>query len=432
MSSFEIMLVALNIVVVLLLLVMLFRSNRATHDLQSGLLQLEKMLLRFEQQSNQELQQWRREQLETERAGRSELQTTLHTQAQTNLQTLTHISNQQQRVLTELIRQLEQVRSTVEQKLTYLQQDNSQKLELMRQTVEEKLQSTLEQRLGESFKLVSERLEQVHKGLGEMQTLASGVGDLRKVLSNVKTRGTLGELQLANILEQIFSVEQYDRNVLLKPGSQDRVEFAVKLPGPGKVEGQPHIYLPIDSKFPIADYERLLLAQEAGDREREVEAGKALSSAIKTEAKKIRDKYIAPPQTTEFALLFLPFEGLYAEVLRTPGLWEQLQRDYRVVVTGPSTLVALLNSLQMGFRTLAIQKRSSEVWQLLGAIKTKFGEFGTLLMKAQKKIEEAGRTIESAGDSTRRIERKLAKVQQLHDTEADRLLAPDLSSEESG
>ncbi len=372
---------------------------------------------------SQDMNQLRTDQSAQAREGRNELQTTLHLQSQTNLKTLELLANQQQKVLNDLVQQLDRMRTTVEQKLTTLQEDNSKKLEQMRSTVEEKLQSTLEQRLGESFKQVSERLEQVHKGLGEMQSLASGVGDLKKVLVNVKTRGMMGEIQLANLLEQIFAIEQYETNVAVRPGSQEKVEFALKLPA--KEEAKGFIYLPIDSKFPLEDYQRLLHAQEAGDKEAEQEALKQLVASIKREARKIRDKYIVPPHTTDFAILFLPFEGLYAEVIRRPGLWDELQRECRVVISGPSTLAALLNSLQMGFRTLAIQKRSSEVWQLLGAVKAKFSTFGQLLEKAQKKIEEAGRSIESAGSSSRQIEKKLAKVQELELVDASQILSID-------
>jgi DNA recombination protein RmuC len=368
-----------------------------------------------------EFQSFRAEHADSSRMGRQELQQTMHAQSQTNLQTLSQISQQQQLVLGNLVTQIEQMRAIVEQKLTTLQEDNHKKLEQMRSTVEEKLQSTLEKRLGESFRQVSDRLEQVHKGLGEMQALANGVGDLKKVLVNVKTRGVMGEIQLGNILEQILAPEQFAANVAINPNNQERVEFAVKLPAHD--EQQEVIYLPIDAKFPVEDYQRLIQAQEDGDKDRELEALKGLVSRIKQEARKIRDKYIQPPYTTDFAILFLPFEGLYAEVLRRPGLWEELQRDCRVVITGPSTLAALLNSLQMGFRTLAIQKRSSEVWQLLGAVKTKFGAFAQLLAKAQKKIEEAGRSIESAGVSTRQIEKKLAKVQELELSEAGQLIS---------
>jgi len=268
---------------------------------------------------------------------------------------------------------LEQLRRTVEERLLLMQQDNGRKLDQMRATVDERLNATLEQRLGESFKLVSERLEAVYKGLGEMQTLASGVGDLKKVLTNVKTRGIWGEIQLGNLLEQILTPEQYATNVLTKAGSNDRVEFAVKLPAR---DGQDSIiWLPIDAKFPIEDYERLIAAQDQANLPRIEELGKSLENRIKLEGKTIRDKYIDPPHTTDFGILFLPVEGLYAEVLRRPGLCEILQREYKVVITGPTTLAALLNSLQMGFRTLAIEKRSSEVWSLLSAVKTEFGKF---------------------------------------------------------
>lgn len=316
---------------------------------------------------------------------------------------------------------LEQVRETVEKKLSALQEDNSKKLEQMRATVDEKLNQTLEKRLGESFKLVSERLEQVHKGLGEMQSLASGVGDLKKVLTNVKTRGTLGEIQLDNILEQILSPDQYERNVVIKRGSAERVDFAVKLPG--KDDEEKHVLLPIDSKFPLEDYQKLMDAQEAGDILAATEAAKLLEVRIKQEAKSIQDKYINPPSTTDFALMFLPIEGLFAEVLRRAGLWETLQREYRVILTGPTTLTALLNSLQMGFRTLAVQKRSSEVWKLLGVVKTEFGKFGEVLEKTQKKLQEASHTIETATTRSRAIERRLRSVEEVPAVEAPQLLA---------
>ncbi len=309
------------------------------------------------------------------------------------------------------VTQLEQVRNTVEKQLMNLQRDNSEKLEKMRQTVDEKLHQTLEQRLGESFKLVSDRLEQVQKGLGEMQSLASGVGDLKKVLANVKTRGTLGEIQLDNILEQILSPDQYESKVAVKNGSLERVDFAVRLPGKDDVADT--VLLPIDAKFPLEDYQRMVEAEESGDVGVAVEASKMLEARIKTEARSIQEKYLNPPRTTDFALMFLPIEGLFAEVLRRPGLWDRLQRDYHVVVTGPTTLSALLNSLQMGFRTLAIQKRSSEVWKLLGAVKSEFGKFGDILEKTQKKLQEASHTIDSAAVRSRAIERKLRSVESL-------------------
>lgn len=316
---------------------------------------------------------------------------------------------------------LELLRKTVEEQLLHLQKDNSQKLEQMRVTVDEKLTSTLEKRLGESFKLVSDRLEMVHKGLGEMQTLASGVGDLKKVLTNVKTRGIWGEVQLGNLLEQVLTPEQYALNVATKPGSNDRVEFAIKIPA--KDGNDSIIWLPIDAKFPLEDYERLLDAQDKGDLSLMEEAGKSLENRIKSEAKSIHLKYIDPPHTTDFGILFLPIEGLYAEVLRRPGLCDQLQRDYKVVITGPTTLAALLNSLQMGFRTLAIEKRSSEVWNLLGAVKTEFGKFVEILEKTQKKLQEASHTIETATKKSRTIERKLKTVQTLPIEESTALLA---------
>lgn len=314
---------------------------------------------------------------------------------------------------------LEKMRDTIEGKLTLLQEDNSRKLEQMRATVDEKLHATLEKRLGESFRLVSDRLEQVHKGLGEMQSLAKGVGDLKKVLTNVKTRGTWGEIQLGSLLEQILTEEQYAQNVATKKGNE-RVEFAIRLPGRG--ENDREVWLPVDAKFPQEDYQKLLEAQELSDAQMAEEAARQLENRIKAEAKAIKEKYLDPPHTTDFGIMFLPTEGLYAEVLRRPGLCETLQRVYRVVVTGPTTLAALLNSLQLGFRTLAIEKRSSEVWALLGAVKTEFGKFGDILDKTQKKLQEASNTIETAAKKTRTIERKLKKVQELPAEDAGHLL----------
>ena len=319
---------------------------------------------------------------------------------------------------------LEQMRNTVERQLRVLQEENSKKLEQMRSTVDEKLQTTLEKRLGESFKQVSERLEQVYKGLGEMRSLASGVGDLKKVLTNVKTRGTWGEIRLGNILEQILTPEQYEVNVAIKKNSSDRVEFAIKLPGQN-VDKDTIVWMPIDSKFPQEDYQRLIDAQEAADKEQAEKSIKNLETRIKLEAKKIKEKYIDPPYTTDFGIMFLPVEGLYAEVLRRPGLCDTLQREYRVVVTGPTTLAALLNSLQMGFRTLAIEKRSSEVWELLGAVKTQFGQFGDALSKTKKKLQEASNSIDSAEIRTRAIERKLRDVQEIPEKDSVELIEKD-------
>ncbi|WP_341325822.1 DNA recombination protein RmuC [Methylotuvimicrobium sp. KM2] len=315
---------------------------------------------------------------------------------------------------------LETLRQSVETKLAHIQTDNNLKLEQMRQTVDEKLHNTLEQRLGESFKLVSERLEQVHNGLGEMRNLASGVGDLKKVLSNVKIRGTWGEVQLENLLEQLLSPDQYAKNVSTRPKSNDRVEFAIKLPG--RDLNNSVVWLPIDAKFPLEDYQKLAEAQEMADLSAMEEAGKALETRIKAEAKAIRDKYLEPPHTTDFALLFLPIEGLYAEVIRRPGLSDLLQRDYRVTLVSPTTLAAILNSLQMGFRTLAIEKRSSEVWQVLGAVKTEFGKFGDVLAKTKKKLDEARDTIDKAEVRTRAIGRQLRQVEALPKEESSLLL----------
>jgi len=322
---------------------------------------------------------------------------------------------------------LDKLRETVEDRLRLIQEDNARKLEQMRVTVDEKLHDTLEKRLGESFKLVSERLELVQRGLGEMQSLASGVGDLKKVLSNVKTRGTFGEVQLASLLEQILSPGQYETNVESKKGSGQRVEFALRLPGrDGTAEGM--VWLPLDAKFPQEDYLRLVEAQESADAAAAEEAARQLERAIREMAKAIRDKYLDPPHTTDFGIMFLPTEGLYAEVLRRPGLAETLQRDCKVLAAGPTTLAALLNSLQMGFRTLAIEKRSAEVWTLLGAVRTEFSKFGAVLEKTSKKLQEAGNHIDQAAVRTRAIERKLRDVQELPQAEAGALLdMPEMS-----
>jgi DNA recombination protein RmuC len=313
---------------------------------------------------------------------------------------------------------LAELRQSVEQRLAAIQQDNAAKLEQMRATVDEKLHATLEQRLGESFKQVAERLEQVHRGLGDMQTLARDVGSLSRVLSGVKTRGVFGEVQLAALLEQVFTPEQYGVNVATVPGSRERVEFAVKLPGSAETP----IWLPIDAKFPREDYERLLDAQERADAAGAEAAAKALENRLRLEARTIADKYLAPPHTTDFALLFLPTEGLYAEALRRPGLFEALQREQRVMLTGPTTLLATLGSLQMGFRTLALEKRSSEVWAVLGAVKTEFGKFGDVLAKTKKKLDEASGTIGDAEVRTRQMARKLKGVEQMPEAQTQALL----------
>ncbi|OGU21798.1 MAG: recombinase RmuC [Geobacteraceae bacterium GWF2_54_21] len=322
---------------------------------------------------------------------------------------------------------LDKLRDGVDARLRMIQEDNAKKLEQMRATVDEKLHDTLERRLGESFKLVSERLELVQRGLGEMQSLAIGVGDLKKVLTNVKSRGTFGEIQLASLLEQILAPGQYDSNVETRPGSGQRVEFALKLPGRDGVQ-ESSVWLPLDAKFPQEDYIRLLEAQELGDPVAALEASKTLDRAVREMARNIRDKYLEPPHTTDFGVMFLPTEGLYAEVLRLPGLFDVLQREFKVIVAGPTTLAALLNSLQMGFRTLAIEKRSAEVWNLLGSVRSEFSKFGVVLEKTRKKLQEAGNQIDLAATRTRVIERKLRDVQDIPREYADNLL----EAEESG
>lgn len=310
----------------------------------------------------------------------------------------------------------ERLKTAVEGRLTAIQADNAAKLDEMRRTVDEKLHATLEQRLGESFRLVSERLEQVHRGLGEMQTLAAGVGDLKRVLTNVKTRGTWGEVQLAALLEQLLTAGQFAANVPTRPGSAERVDFAIRLPG--RDDGA-EVWLPIDAKFPVEDYQRLLDASEPVAAE---EAAKAIETRLKNEAKSIRDKYVEPPHTTDFAILYLPVEGLYAEALRRPGLAESLQRDFRVSLAGPTTLAAMLNSLQMGFRTLAIEQRSAEVWAVLGAVKTEFGKFGEALAHTKKKLDEASNSIARAETRTRQLSRRLKDVEALPAGDAERLI----------
>ena len=336
-------------------------------------------------------------------------------------------AKQMDALILKIEQKMESLRTTVEQKLQTIQNDNAQKLEQMRQTVDEKLHETLEKRLGESFKVVSEQLDRVGQGLGEMKVLASGVGDLKKVLTNIKTRGTWGEIQLGNLLDQILTREQYSENVVTKKGSRENVEFALKLPG--KEDGV--VWLPIDAKFPKEDYEKLIEAQELADLNLVNDARKSLEARIKASAKDIRDKYLDPPHTTDFGVLYLPTEGLYAEILRIPKLWEFLQKEYRVMIAGPTTIAALLNSLQMGFRTLAIEKRAGEVWNLLSAVKTEFGKFGDLLDKTHKQLQTASNTIEDAAKKSRTIERKLKNVQGLPPAQSAHLLEELGDSEKS-
>ena len=399
--------VALVVLVVLLVVVLLrlgdlARAARESAIAGSRLDAIAEQSERLERGLRAELTQARTEAAANAKTLREELGGALSRLAQTNEQ------------------RLEAVRATIEQRLELLRGDNAQKLEQMRATVDEKLHATLEQRLGQSFKQVSDWLEQVHRGLGEMQSLAAGVGDLKRVLTNVKTRGTWGEMQLESLLEQVLTPAQYEKNVATRPGANERVEFAIRLPG-RDAGGQPCL-LPIDAKFPLADYQQLLDAQERADSAAVELYAKALERRIRDQAAEIHAKYVAPPHTTDFALLYLPLEGLYAEVLRRPGLLDALQRDYRVSVTGPTTLAAMLNSLQMGFRTLAIEQRSSEVWKRLGAVKTEFAKFGEVLAATRKKLEQASNSIGDAEVRTRAIERQLRDVEALPPGDAAPLL----------
>jgi DNA recombination protein RmuC len=330
------------------------------------------------------------------------------------------LSVQLQRLGESNARRLAEVRATLDAQLAQLQQTNAAKLDEMRRTVDEKLQSTLEARLGESFKQVAERLEQVHKGLGEMQTLAQGVGDLQRVLTNVKTRGMFGEVQLEALLEQVLTAEQYARQVETKPRSNQRVDFAIRFPGRHS-DGVP-VWLPIDAKFPRDDYERLLDAQERADATAADAAGRALESRIRQEAKSIGESYLCPPHTTDFAILFLPIESLYAEVLRRPGLMDSLQRQYRVTIAGPTTLLAMLNSLHMGFRTLALEQQASEVWKVLGAVKTEFERYGIWVEKVREQVRKASDTLDNAHTRTNQMRRALKVVEALPEAQAQVLL----------
>lgn len=417
-------------VVILLQVAVLLRGNRRQDDEQRfRVLQetQEKGLMRLERELREELARGRREDAEEafrDREERAQSSTLLSRAVTTQVgqfgalqaERLEAFARELNRFSLGLDERFERLKLTVEGRLTAMQADNANKLEEMRRTVDEKLHATLEQRLGESFKLVSDRLEQVHRGLGEMQTLAAGVGDLKRVLTNVKTRGTWGEVQLSALLEQLLTADQFAANVATKPGSGERVDFAIRLPG--KQDGA-EVWLPLDAKFPIEDYQRLIDAQEPAAIE---EAAKAIEIRLKNEAKSIREKYVAPPHTTDFAILYLPIEGLYAEALRRPGLAEVLQRDYRVSLAGPTTLAAMLNSLQMGFRTLAIEQRSAEVWAVLGAVKTEFGKFGEALAHTRKKLDEASNSIAKAETRTRQLSRKLKEVEALPVADSEQLI----------
>ncbi len=423
--------------VVFLLMLLRGKAPESFADMKLKMELMERGQERLEKLLREEMGRNRDEATAHSRQNREELSKTLNSFANSLLNRMAEIAHFQKNQLDTFARQLnaltdsnekklEGMKNAVEARLKDLQEDNSRQLDRMRATVDEKLQGTLEKRLGESFRQVSERLEQVHKGLGEMQTLASGVGDLKKALTNVKTRGIWGEIQLEALLEEILAPEQYDRNVKPKENSGEVVEFALRLPGRDDDNGTP-VWLPIDAKFPLEDYQRLVDAQERADKTGADTAAKMLEVRVKACARDIAEKYIHPPTTTDFGIMFLPTEGLYAEVARRMGLLEAIRREHRVVVAGPTTFAALLNSLQMGFRTLAIQKRSSEVWQLLGAVKSEFGKFGDVLDGVRKKLEQASNTMESAARRSRSIERKLRGVQELPSGEAQLLLEEEKS-----
>jgi DNA recombination protein RmuC len=388
----------------LLLLVLLRRpsgnNEAAVQALQQSLQSMHEKLERIERELRTEI-------TESSRGGRQELTQNLALFQQSQVQQLTLMQKS--------------IGDTLNQQLQQLQKSNADKLDEMRRTVDEKLQTTLEKRLSESFKQVAERLEQVHNGLGQMQKLADGVGSLQRVLTNVKTRGMFGEVQLEALLEQVLTIEQYAKQVETKPRSNQRVDFAIRFPGRGGADGEP-VWLPIDAKFPREDYERLLDAQDRADGVAAEIAAKALEVRIRTEAKSIAESYLAPPHTTDFAILFLPTEGLYAEVLRRPGLMDTLQRDYRVTLAGPTTLLAMLNSLHMGFRTLALEQQASEVWKVLGAVKTEFERYGDWVEKVREQVQKAADTLDRADTRSRQMRRALKNVEALPEGEAQALL----------
>lgn len=441
-QTMSLLLLAGLVVVILLQLVMLLRGKNGRddemrfHALQEA---QERGMVRLERELREELSRGRREDAEEAFRDRDERAHSANLLSQTVTTQVGQFGTLQAERLEAFARELnrfslglderfERLKLSVESRLTAIQVDNSAKLEEMRRTVDEKLHATLEQRLGQSFQMVSERLEQVHRGLGEMQTLAAGVGDLKRVLTNVKTRGTWGEVQLSALLEQLLTADQFSANVATRPDTNERVDFAIRLPGKG--DGAV-VWLPIDAKFPIEDYQRLLDAQDRCDPAAVEEAAKAIEMRLKNEARSIRDKYVSPPHTTDFALLYLPIEGLYAEALRRPGLAETLQRDFRVSLAGPTTLAALLNSLQMGFRTLAIEQRSAEVWAVLGAVKTEFGKFGEALAHTKKKLDEASNSISKAETRTRQLSRRLKEVEALPVGESENLIGvTDLDGED--
>ncbi len=438
-------LLGILILLALVNLVIALRNRRSVDggpqlkDVENSILKFETVLEKNERTLKDEFERNRRENLETAKSNREELTRSLQSFEQKFASNI--------KELNELIRQkfgdfnkqqidnnkqatdhMKLIQESIEKHLLSIRDDNTKQLNEMRKTVDEKLQTTLEKRLSESFKLVSERLELVHKGLGEMQSIANGVGDLKKVLSNVKTRGVLGEYQLGNILEQILTPDQYGKNVATKKGSQAHVEYAIKLPGKSNDE---EVWMPVDSKFPIESYEVLLAAYEAGVPDAIDAAQKVLIKSVEGFAREISEKYIDPPHTTDFGIMFLPVESLYAEILRHPGLFEILQRKYKITITGPTTLSALMNSLQMGFRTLAVQKRSSEVWNVLGAVKNEFGKFSDQLSKVQKQLDTASGSLETLRSTrTNQIERRLRNVETMDSIESKEVLELPSDSEE--
>ncbi len=395
---------ALGVLNAVLLLLVLRRSGAGNSEAQIAMVQslqnVQDKLERMERELRHDIS-------ESSRGGRQELTQNLATFQQSQVQQLTLMQKS--------------ISDTLNQQLQQLQRSNAEKLDEMRRTVDEKLQTTLEKRLSESFKQVAERLEQVHNGLGQMQKLADGVGSLQRVLTNVKTRGMFGEVQLEALLEQVLTVEQYAKQVETKPRSNQRVDFAIRFPGRGGHDGEP-VWLPIDAKFPRDDYERLLDAHDRADAVAAELAAKALEARIRGEAKSIAESYLAPPHTTDFAILFLPVEGLYAEVLRRPGLMDSLQRDYRVTLAGPTTLLAMLNSLHMGFRTLALEQQASEVWKVLGAVKTEFERYGDWVEKVREQVQKAADTLDRADTRSRQMRRALKNVEALPEGEAQALL----------
>jgi DNA recombination protein RmuC len=404
--------VGIGLVNALLLVVLLRRSGADNREevqaqAQSQALALQQSMLNVQDKLERVERELRFEITESSRGGRQELTQTLASFQQSQVQQLSLMQAS--------------IGDTLNQQLQQLQKSNAEKLDEMRRTVDEKLQTTLEKRLSESFKQVAERLEQVHNGLGQMQKLADGVGSLQRVLTNVKTRGMFGEVQLEALLEQVLTVEQYAKQVETKPRSNQRVDFAIRFPGRGGADGEP-VWLPIDAKFPRDDYERLLDAHDRADPVAAELSAKALEVRIRTEAKSIAESYLAPPHTTDFAILFLPIEGLYAEVLRRPGLMDSLQRDYRVTLAGPTTLLAMLNSLHMGFRTLALEQQASEVWKVLGAVKTEFERYGDWVEKVREQVQKAADTLDRADTRSRQMRRALKNVEALPEGEAQALL----------